>query len=416
MLPEHWLAHRLALVVLGPTLVAASATFCAPPAGASTREMYAPQKVAASTSSGLEGLADLVIDEGAPGVVLARRTPEDGTTAIARGVADLRTQRPARPDDRHRIGSITKTMVAVLVLQLVAEGRLQLDDRVAERLPDLGIDERITVRHVLQQTSGFRTDTGVFAPPRSYESNRFRYFRPAELIEIALTNQESRPAPGTTWQYSNTNYVLAGMLIEKVTGHPVRAELTRRLFGPLGMRDTSFPERSPFVSGRHLRGYLPGEPGQPMDDVTTYSMSWAWTAGAVISTTRDQMTFLRALFTGRLLPKPLLDVMMDAEEFGYGLGLFPFPVSCVPGGVAWGHDGVVFGYQTAVFSTPDGARQASIGANTWLIDESGNLNPLVVRAAAAALCDEPAASLAGVDGPPAPAARLSRILGSADDL
>jgi D-alanyl-D-alanine carboxypeptidase len=147
---------------------------------------------------------------------------------------------------------------------------------------------------------------------------------------------------------------------------------------------------SPFVTGRHLQGYLPLTEGEEPYDTTTYSMSWLRTAGAVVSTTRDETTFLRALFTGRLLPKPLLTQMMDADTFGYGLGLFPVEVPCVPGGVAWGHNGAVFGYDSATFSAPDGSRQASIGANTWLLDASGELSPLTAQVAAAALCDDAA--------------------------
>lgn len=203
----------------------------------------------------LASLAEAVVETGVPGAIVARRTAE-GDAAVADGQADTRTGRAARPDDRYRIGSMTKPMVAVVVLQLVEEGKVGLDDSVAELLPDLGLDPRITVRHLLMQTSGFHRDTKVTSPPRSYEGNRFRYFRPAELVEIALTNPEPRPEPGTRHEYANTNYVLAGMVIEEVTGHSVGHELRRRIFGPLGMRDTSFPSFNPVIFGSHLRGYL----------------------------------------------------------------------------------------------------------------------------------------------------------------
>jgi D-alanyl-D-alanine carboxypeptidase len=386
------LVRALAVVLLGPSLVLAASNAAATPARTPAAGSVTTPRAASPTDGGgrdtLERLADEVVDAGVPGVVLARRTG-GGLTVAARGVADLRTGRPARPGDRYRIGSVTKTMVAVVVLQLVAERQLSLDDRVATWLPGLGLDERITVRNLLQQTSGFRTDTRVFSPPRSYESNRFRYFRPEELVEIALTNPAPRPAPGTHWEYSNTNYVLAGLLVEKVTGRSVRAELRRRIFRPLGLTGTSFPEASPVIAGRHLRGYLPGGPGQPWVDTTVYSVSWAWAAGAVVSTARDETAFLRALMSGRLLPDRLLDVMLDAGEWGYGLGIYPYPLACAPGGVVWGHNGMVFGYHSAVFSTSDGSRQASIGANAWLVDETGALDPIAEQAAAAALCDTP---------------------------
>ena len=409
MLSSAWMVRRLVSSALVSAVLATGST-CSTPVAHAVPSVpaapVAPQDGVDTASVQLKSLADKVVEAGAPGVVLSRRTAA-GTTAVASGLADVSTRRPARASDRYRIGSATKTMTAVVVLQLVAEGRLRLDNRVARWLPNLGLDRRITVRHLLQHTSGFRTNTMVFSPPRSYESNRLRHFRPTELVRLALTNPEPRPEPGTKHEYANTNFVLAGLVIEKVTGRSVRDELTRRIFQPLGMTHTSLPQWSPTISGRHLRGYLPvepGKPGKPRQDTTVYNMSWAWTAGAVISTTEDETTFLRALLSGRLLPKPLLDTMMDTGEFGYGLGLYPVRVPCVPGGVAWGHNGMVFGYHAAVFSTPDGARQAAVGANTWLVEESGAFNPIAEQAAAAALCDD--ASLAGVST--APGARSPR--------
>ncbi|GAA2759272.1 serine hydrolase domain-containing protein [Actinopolymorpha rutila] len=380
MLPGFW-ARRLVVLVLGTAtlgFLAASPPSQAAPATATT--------TSTGTADRLRQLADYVVDAGAPGVVVARRDG-DHVTRVARGVADLRTGRAAGPGDRYRVGSNTKTMTAVVVLQLVAEGRLGLDDKVVRYLPGLGLDPRMTVRHVLQQTSGLHTDTMVLTPPRTVESVRFEYFTPRQLVRLALTNPKPRPVPGTHWEYSNTNYVIAGMLIEQVTHHPAQVELARRIFRPLGLHDTYFPVASPFVRGRHLHGYLSAGDGTPPVDITTYGMSWLRTAGAVVSTTRDELTFLHALFTGRLLPKAQLAQMTDTGEFGYGLGLFPLRLPCVPGGVVWGHDGAVFGYQSGVFSTPDGSRQAALGASTWLFTDDGELDPLPVQAAAAALCD-----------------------------
>jgi D-alanyl-D-alanine carboxypeptidase len=340
-----------------------------------------------SATTRLERLADKVIETGVPGVVLARATGDGAPTQIARGIADRRTNRPARPGDRYRIGSNTKTMTAVVVLQLVAEKKIGLDDRIVRWLPGLGLDQRITVRHLLRHTSGFHTNTMLASPPWSYERNRIHYFSYRDLVRIALTNPEPRPAPGTHHEYSNTNYVLAGMLIEQVTGRPVGVEFARRIFTPLGMSDTSYPVANPVITGRHLRGYLQDGPDEPLYDTTTYSMSWLRTAGGVVSTTRDELTFMRALFSGKLVPKPLFDEMRDVGEFGYGLGIYPVEVPCVPGGVAWGHNGQVFGYYSAVFSTPDGSRQAAVGANAWIVTKDGNLNPATEQAAAAALCD-----------------------------
>lgn len=368
MLPEFGRLRRVLAVGIGSALLLA-----------------VPSTAHATTDSDrLERLAHKVVEAGAPGSIVSQRVGQH-TAAGASGVADVRTGRTANVDDRYRIGSNTKTMVAVVVLQLVEEGELGLDDSVAALLPDLGLDERITVRHLLQHTSGFHTDTMLGKGEYSYDAMRFRYFAPEELVEIALTNPAPRPEPGTHHEYSNTNYVLAGMLIEEITGNPVEYELQHRILTPLRLDDTSFERVSPFILGSHLRGYLPQGQGKPPYDTTTYSFSWVWTAGAVVSTADDQTRFLQGLFDGDLLSPGMLDAMTDVNADGYGLGVFRVPVPCVPGGYAYGHNGIVFGYTSWVLSTPDGERQASAVGNLMAGDSS--MNSTVSQAAAGALCD-----------------------------
>lgn len=333
----------------------------------------------------LTKLTDQVVEAGAPGAVIGRRT-EAGLLGVASGKADLGTGRKAAPGDRYRIGSNTKTMVAVVVLQLVEEGKVGLDDPVSRLLPDLGLDQRITVRHLLNQTSGFHTDTKVASPPYGYDYNRFHYFEPEQLVEIALTNTEPRAEPGKRFEYSNTNYVLAGLVIERVTHHPVQFELQRRIFGPLKLRDTSFPAYNPVIFGRHLSGYLLGE-GEPPYDTTVYSMSWAWTAGAVISTVQDETTFLRALFNGKLLSKRMFAEMTTPGPNGqYAMALVKLPLDCAPGGFVWGHDGIVFGYLSSAFSSADGSIQTAAVGNAWILEDNGTPSSLVTLAGAVAIC------------------------------
>ncbi|MBM7785195.1 serine hydrolase domain-containing protein [Tenggerimyces flavus] len=363
-----WLRHARILLLVLTLGVVGAATYATP--------------AAAKTAPALEK----VVAAGFPGAVAVDRVGRDVEISAA-GVADVRTGRKAKAGDRFRIGSVTKPMVSTVVLQLVAERQVSLDARVAKLLPGVGLDERITVRHLLQQTSGFHTDTYVFQPPRSIDANRYRHFTPRELVKIALTNPAPRATPGTKWEYSNTNYVLAGMVVERVTGNRVERELERRIFRPLRLKDTSFPRASTFIHGRHLRGYLQDETGKATLDYTDYNMSWAWSAGAVVSTVADETAFLRGLFTGKLLPKSLLAKMMDDGKFGYGLGLYAMPAPCVPGGLVWGHNGQVFGYQSAVFSTPDGKRQIAVGANAWILnEEGGGLHPIVDQTAAGSFC------------------------------
>jgi D-alanyl-D-alanine carboxypeptidase len=385
---------RLVLPALALTLVAATA---ATPVAAAPVTAAAPAGGNADRDA-LTSLADRVVEAGAPGAVIGRRT-DAGLLGVARGQADLKSGRPAAAGDRYRIGSNTKTMVAVVVLQLVQEGRLGLDDSVSRLLPDLGLDKRITVRHLLNQTSGFHTDTMVASPPYGYEHNRFHYFEPEQLVEIALTNPEPRAEPGKQYEYSNTNYVLAGLVIERVTHQPVQVELRRRIFGPLGLRDTSFPGFNPVIFGRHLSGYLLAE-GEPTYDTTVYSMSWAWTSGAVISTVEDETTFMRALFNGKLLSKRMFAEMTTPGPNGtYAMALVKLPLACAPGGVVWGHDGIVFGYLSSAFSTADGSVQTAAVGNAWILAENGTPSSLVTQVGAAAICGERAAAsgVAAVD-------------------
>jgi D-alanyl-D-alanine carboxypeptidase len=365
---DTWLRHARTLFLVLTLGVAGMAMYASP--------------AAAKTPVPLEK----VLAAGYPGAVAATSVNGQVETASA-GVADLRTGRKAKATDRYRIGSVTKTMTSVVVLQLVNERRLTLDTKVAPLLADhdLRIDERITVRHLLQQTSGFHTDTRAFSPPYSVEGNRFRHFTPEELVKIALTNPEPRPTPGTKHEYSNTNYVLAGLVIEKVTGNRVESELKRRIIGPLHLTDTYLAD-SPFIRARHLRGYLQDETGKAVLDYTVYSPSWAWTAGAVVSTVADETAFLRGLFTGRLLSKRFVDEMMDISTFGYGLGLFALPAPCVEGGLVWGHNGAVFGYQSVVMTTPDGTKQVAVGANALMITSEGGISAAVELAALEAFC------------------------------
>ncbi|WP_163508329.1 serine hydrolase domain-containing protein [Fodinicola acaciae] len=325
-----------------------------------------------------------VLAAGAPGALLERRDGPRVRTAAA-GVADLATGRPARPADRYRIGSNTKTMTAVVVLQLAAQRKLALDAPVDRWLPGLLPDHRITVRHLLQHTSGLHQDQRLWKTVDDVVDGRFRQYAPEELVRAALTNPAPMPPPGTTFEYSNTNYVVLGMLVEKITGNSIGAELRDRIFRPLGLADTYFADGTAYLAGRHLNGYVPLEPGKPLVDFTVYNPSWAWSAGAVVSTVDDQARFLRGLITGRLLPRRWVAQMMDVRGHGYGLGLMPVSVPCVPGGLVWGHNGMVLGYGSVVFSTPDGRTQVA-GAETLSHDPNLHAVGVLTDVAKSAFC------------------------------
>ncbi|MFD7657111.1 serine hydrolase domain-containing protein [Actinosynnema sp. NPDC059797] len=265
------------------------------------------------------------------------------------GTARVGSPRPVPVDGRFRIGSITKTFVSTVVLQLVGEGRVELDAPVSRYLPGLLPDgDRITVRHVLQHTSGLYNYTEALPlDPAEFESIRYKTWTPAELVALST----ARPLdfePGTDWSYSNTNYVVAGLLIEKVTGKPYGRSVEQRVLRPLGLRDTSVPGTRVEVPGPHAHGYVRVN-GQVVD-ITELNPSVAWAAGEMISTTADLERFIDALLDGRLLrPAQQRELLTTVE--GYGLGIESTELPC--GVTTWGHGGGIPGYSSVLMSTPD---------------------------------------------------------------
>jgi D-alanyl-D-alanine carboxypeptidase len=331
----------------------------------------APQPAARGVGAVLQQLLDAEHAAGMPGVFAQVRDGHE-TWNLAAGVADIRTGRPVRPSFRQRIGSITKTFVATTVLQLVDEHRVRLDAPIAGYLPGVvpgELGRRVTVRMLLNHTSGLGDYDDVLLNPNDPESAerlRFRTLTPQELIGIGLS-QPPTNAPGERWSYSNTNYIVLGLLIERVTGQRYAAEVTRRILRPLHLAHTYSPGTDPYIRGPHGGAYVPWPDGT-LRDFSVFNMSWGWAAGEMISTMGDLNRFFRALLTGRLLPPYLLAQMLTAVPFdanmpeagGYGLGIAWGPTSC---GRAWGHNGGVVGMTTNSLHSPDGRRQVSAAQN-----------------------------------------------------
>ena len=263
----------------------------------------------------VESALDGVVAAGAPGaaaVVNAR-------PSVA-GVADIETGRPFRSRDRIRIGSVTKSFTAVVALQLVGEGRLRLNDTVGELLPGvLPAADRVTLRQLLNHTSGVPDDLGPILEG-VFGGDPLRIWRPRELVGL-VRDKDLLFAPGTRWAYSNTEYVLAGLMIERATGRRLGRELERRIVRPLRLRDTSFPVRGARLGRDAARGYsLDVGPQGPIDgplrDVTRYSPSFAWASGNGVSTVRDVARFYRGLLRGRLLSPRLLRAALETVSTG----------------------------------------------------------------------------------------------------
>ncbi|MFI9554812.1 serine hydrolase domain-containing protein [Nonomuraea endophytica] len=299
----------------------------------------------------------------------------DGDRARA-GVAVLGTTRKIPFNARFRVASGTKAFTATVLLQLAGEDRLHLDDSVSRWLPRL--DTRITVRHLLQHTSGL---FDYFRAPGSwpqlhtaagFATHRLRTYHPSELVTLALKHPLAFP-PGTRWSYSNTNYILAGMLIEKITGRTWAQEVRRRILRPLGLRATSVPETDPIIHGPHARAYrhYPDAPGPT--DVTEVNPSMGGAAGAIITSATDLNHFQRALNSGRLLRPAQLAAMRttvktdaDAQSVWpgarYGLGQFWIPLRC--GGGYWGHGGDGLGFTTRAGVHPGNGRSVVVSGTS----------------------------------------------------
>ncbi|WP_410670590.1 serine hydrolase domain-containing protein [Amycolatopsis sp. cmx-4-68] len=321
----------------------------------------------------LRAAMQAIVDSGFTGVQLRVRDRR-GDWAGSAGVRELDGAAKPPTNGRFRIGSTTKTFTAAVALRLVAEGKLGLDASVAGYLPAFGFDPRITVRMLLQHTSGLFNytgeyyDDGTVAPGipwsgKEWVDNRFHTYRPQELVRYSLS-RPPRFAPGAGWSYANTNYVVARLLIEKVAGRSYADEVQRQILRPLGLRDTVVPGTSSEIPGPHAHAYYRySDVGQEKTvDISRQNPSWISSAGEMISTTGDLATFYSALLGGRLLPAPLLAEMLKPHPTpdptsDYGLGVFELHADAnCSGNVLFTHNGSVQGYGTLVYSTPDGAR------------------------------------------------------------
>ncbi|WP_242900776.1 serine hydrolase domain-containing protein [Actinomadura terrae] len=331
--------------------------------------------------------------DGGPGALL-RVHDRPGDTVLTSGVADVKSRTPVRGDSTFRIGSMTKPFVATTVLQLVRERRVVLDAPVERYLPGTvrgpGGDGRvITVRQLLQHTSGIPDYLG-FLDRQEVLRNPLTHHDTRDLVNLALAHPATSKKPGTAYRYSNTGYLLAGMLIEKVTGHPYGREIHRRIVKPLGLRQTSVPGDGPAIPGPHPRGYARPSGDAPLLDITALNPSVAGPAGAMISSGADLNRFFAALIGGRLLgPSQLREMMRtrptgDPDGSAYGLGLESTPLPC--GGLYWWHDGGIPGFQTLGGATANG-RQATIMVNLYP-GESDAQDHDVQNAVQTALCKD----------------------------
>ncbi|MGH1141593.1 serine hydrolase domain-containing protein [Bacillus pseudomycoides] len=310
-----------------------------------------------------------ILQLGIPGILA--KTSEGGKTwGYAAGVANLSTKKPMKTDFRFRIGSVTKTFTATVVLQLAGENRLNLNDSIEKWLPGViqgnGYDgNQITIRQILNHTSGIAEylrskDADMMNTKKTYTAE--------ELVKIGLSLPPDF-APGKGWSYSDTGYVLLGILIEKVTGNSYAEEIENRIIEPLELSNTFLPGNSSVIPGtNHARGYVQPDGASELKDVTYYNPSIASSAGDMISTADDLNKFFSYLLSGKLLKEQQLKQMLttvptgSAEISGYGLGIYE---TKLPNGVSiWGHTGSIPGFVTLVGGTLGGKHTLAVNLNS----------------------------------------------------
>ena len=352
----------------------------------------------------------------APGVVAAVQTPEY-TWVRALGVADRASGESMTPEMHHRIGSVTKTFTATLLLQAADEELLSLDDTIDQYVEGVPNGDKITLRQMADMTSGIASYTADDQWVNEWSSDPYRVWKPEELAQAGIKDSPQFD-PGTEWFYSNTNYVLLGLVLEQVTGKPIGELYREQIIEPLGLTNTSFPDPAdssipePHAQGYTLQGQSSGD--KPIDS-TDWSPSEAWTAGSMISTVDDLLVYGRALGTGKgLLPPEKQSERLDSfvsdvpplnqpplkGDLAYGIGLGKDH--------GWvGHNGEIPGFNTYLFYHPELDAVVAVEVNSDI--SSGNCPkgvPIMKEWSRSVPCELPATrifeALADALGKPAP--------------
>jgi D-alanyl-D-alanine carboxypeptidase len=320
-----------------------------------------------------------------PGIIVYVDIPGRGTWIEGFGVSDIATKAPMSTNHHHRIGSVTKTLTAKAILLLVDEGEIGLDDPVSKYLPRVPDGDKITIRQMLDMTSGIYNGTEDRSFNEALDARPERIWTPQEFIELSLKHPPYF-APGADFHYSNTNYELLGLIVEKVSGLRLADFMEERIFRPLGMTGTMLPDRNTMAMPEpHGRGYLfgtnvdgmeaydallarhlagaivPWPAGKPPVDATNFSVSYAWASGSAISTIRDMAIWAKALAAGALLKPETHDQQITwSPHAHYGLGITESLGSFL------GHNGAIPGYQTLVAYDPQTGATIVVFANNQL--------------------------------------------------
>ncbi len=354
--------HYTRLTVVLMLVVALSGAISAPFAA---RAQDAPPRFSPDAEAAMQAALDSVTATGdTPGGITLLVDAPTARFAGASGLADLEAGTPLQPDDAFRIGSITKMFTATVMLQLQEEGVLSLDDPLSAWLPEIadGLPNGslITLRMLLNHTSGIYEYTEDTESILGFFHDPYQSYTPQQIIDRVIALGKANFVPGDSWSYSNTNYILAGMIIEAATGMSAARALRARIIEPLGLTHTYLDSSEPPTADL-VPGYTSDLSGQ-VTNSAGWNVSFAWTAGAMVSTPSDLARFIRALFAGELFASPEtlreMQTTIDlGDRSGYGLGILSAPLDMRALGALddtlWGHNGGIFGYASTLLYAPN---------------------------------------------------------------
>lgn len=391
------LAAALSAVLLVSGCSATSPASSGPATSTSSTSDAAPEYAATLE----EQLPEVMAQNAIPGIVVKILSPDRGDWSATFGTAEIGKTVPMSLDDFFRIGSNTKTMTSTVILQLVGEGLLSLDDPISKFRPDVPNGSNITIAQLSEMRSGLVSYSFDPAFNATLDNDPQKVWTPDELLTIAFAYPASF-APGAQYEYSNTNIVLLGLVIEQLTGMSASAAFQERIFEPLGLKNSSLPEPSDAaIPSPHAQGYQFGTNVETIDsyavpagqlpaaldgslapiDQTDANPSWAWTAGGAISTPDDLAVYVKALVGGGLLDDTMQKIRLDSVQstvagqtgsVGYGLGIAQF----APG--ILGHDGQLPGYSTFMVYNKDTDDTIIVGANLSASPVDGETAAVVI--------------------------------------
>jgi D-alanyl-D-alanine carboxypeptidase len=337
------------------------------------------EEAQAPSQEEVQSALEQAVAAGIPGIALEIQGRE-GSEFLTAGSASLENEQPLTSEDTFRIASVTKAFTAAVVMELVEEGALSLDDTVEQWAPGLLAEgDSITVRHLLGHTSGLADYTK--------DENFFEAFVAGEDLPpqqlVSFVSSESLAfEPGTQYEYSDTDNIVLGMIVEAAAGRSYEQELSSRVLDPMELQATVLPN-SPEMPDPHAEGYQydpESEGAGELENVTTaLDPSAAWASGALVSTSSDLSRFFRGLLGGELVDEGTLEQMKETlagegDPSGpgtkrAGLGIFSYELPC---GEVWGHTGQFPGYQAFGAATPDGSGALAMMANATQISEEAN--------------------------------------------